>query len=176
MRLLERISARTGQTVLLAGRNRIWSQYLHVVQATHPVRLYLVKGSKRPLARSATGYMLLADLSDVEIKRLAIRYNAETPDGGDQVDIAALPELIQRAREAGYAYSDGLVTPNAGMIAMPLPLVGGERFVVGVGGVSTVVRNHFDEFLNVLREEISVYVQGLAGLPERSTAESVAIG
>src|SRR6185369_37139 len=58
-RLLHRVNARTGQGVLVAVRNRIWSEYIHVVQATNPVRLFIVKGLRRPLIQSGTGLMLL---------------------------------------------------------------------------------------------------------------------
>lgn len=155
MRLLERVNARTGLGVVLAARNQIWSQYIHVVQATDPIRIFVVKGSKRPLVRSGTGHALLADLPDADIKRIAVRSNAEAREGEPLVCISALLEQVAAVRANGYAISHNAVTEGAGVIAMRLPrLINEERFVVGVSGTTDILRERQDDIVMALHEEI----------------------
>jgi len=160
MRLLQRINARTNQAVIVAVRNQIWSEYIHVVQSTNPVRLFVVKGSRRPLIRSGTGLMLLADLSDPDIKRIALRTNAEAGADQPRECIQALMEQIHEVRSQGWAATFDTVTAGGGMIAMRLPQVESEeRLVVGVPGVTENLRANLDTYLNVLREETTRYIE-----------------
>ena len=158
VRLLHSINAKTGQAVVLAGRNQIWSQYIHVLQATHAVRIFLAKGAKRPLVRSATGLMLLTEVAHDEIKRLCTRFNAEHSGNGEPVSIPKTIDKVEEARSAGYVVTDGAVTPGAGMIAMNLPqLESSEQFVVGIAAVSEVMARRSDEFIEVMREELAKF-------------------
>ena len=155
VRFMHRLNARTGQAIVLAATNQIWSQYIHVLQATDPVRIFLVKGTKRPLARSATGVMLMTDMLEAQVKRVCTRYNAERPDDGDVVNVANVVAQVAQARRDRYAVTDGAVTPGAGMIAMKLPrLDSSEQFVVGLAAVSEVMRDRQEEFITIMREEI----------------------
>lgn len=158
MRLLQRINARTNQAVVVAVRNQIWSEYIHVVQSTNPVRLFVVKGSRRPLTRSGTGLMLLADLSDTDIKRIAVRTNAEA--GADQPRgcIQSLMDQVTQVRRQGWAATFDTITTGGGMIAMRLPQVNSEeQLVVGLPGLTDNLRSNFGTYLDVLREETARY-------------------
>jgi DNA-binding IclR family transcriptional regulator len=164
MRLLECLGARTGQAIILAVRNQMWAQYIHVVQATSAVRLFVVKGAKRPLARSASGLMLLADMPDNEIKKIGTRYNAEVSGKGTAVNISSLMDQVAEARRNGYVFSNALVTAGAGMIAMPLPQMNcDERFVIGIGGPITELTARKDEFILAMHEEIAHHFARAAG-------------
>ena len=159
IRFLHRLNAKTGQSIVLAARNQIWSQYIHVLQATSPVRLFVVKGAKRPLVRSATGIMLLTEMPDNEIKRICTRYNAERPDMGEPVSVSALLENVAAARRNGYAVTDGAITPGAGMVSMLLPrLDSAEQFAVGIAGVSEVMRERSEEFMLTMHQEIGDFL------------------
>lgn len=152
-RLVERVNARTGQAVVLAVRNRTWSEYIHVVQATDPLRLFVVKGSRRPLARSGTGLALLSGLPDPEIKRIALRHNAET---GDNLCISELLEQLAQSREQGWVASYDTVTKGGGAIAMALPQFDNEeRIVMGVAGLTNVLRENAAEFVAAMQDEIA---------------------
>lgn len=156
MRFMHRLNARTGQAIVLAAPNQIWSQYIHVLQATDPVRIFLVKGTKRPLPRSATGMMLMTDMLESQVKRICTRYNAERPDDGEAVLTSHVVDQVDQARRDRYAVTDGAVTPGAGMIAMKLPqLDNAEQFVVGLAAVSEVMHARKDEFIEIMREEIT---------------------
>jgi DNA-binding IclR family transcriptional regulator len=152
-RLMERVNMRTGQAVVLAVRNRTWSEYIHVVQATSTLRLFVVKGSRRPLVGSGTGLALLADLPDSEIRRLALRHNAET---GETVCLSALIERVSTVRCQGWAASYDGVTPGGGMIAVSLPRFDNqERLVLGIAGLTSVLRESEPEFVSIILEEVA---------------------
>ena len=164
IRVMQRVNARTGQAVVLAVRNQVWSQYIHVVQATSPVRMFVIKGSKRSLVRSGTGFALLADLPEADLKRIAVRSNAEAREDEPKVNIGELVERIAAVRANGYAENYDSVTKGGGAIAMQLPrLVNGERFVIGVAGATEVLREMRESIILALHDEI---VAHFADLPE----------
>lgn len=160
IRLMHRLNVRTGQAVVLAVRNHIWSQYIHVVQATSPIRLYVVKGSRRPLACSATGITLISHLSDREITRIGVRYNAEPQEVEVNVPVATLLERVQAARDCGYAFQHDTVTAGAGVIAMRLPSLGKseECLSIGIAAPTHVLYENKDNFILALHEEISSHL------------------
>jgi len=159
MRLLQRVNARTSQAVVVAARNRIWSEYIHVVQSTNPIRLFVVKGSRRPLIRSGTGLMLLADMSDSDIKRIAMRTNAEAEPAEPRVCIQTLMEQVGAVRKQGWACTLDTITKGGGMIAMRLPHVDEEEeLVVGIAGITKDLIDNRDAYLEILREEIKRYI------------------
>ncbi len=152
-RLMERVNMRTGQAIVLAVRNRTWSEYIDVVQATHALRMFVVKGSRRPLVRSGTGLALLADLQDSDIRRLALRHNAEL---GDNVCLATLLERVNAARAQGWASNYDGVTKGGGMIAQCLPQFDNEeRIVIGVAGLTDVLRENEADFARIIQEEVA---------------------
>lgn len=158
MRLLQRVNARTGEAVVAAVRNQIWSEYVHVVQSTNPVRLFVVKGSRRPLIRSGTGLVLLADLPDAVIKRIAMRTNAESGVGEPHQSIQTLMDNVAEVREQGWACTLDTITKGGGMVAMRLPQIGEEEsLVVGIPSMTADLRENRDRYLEILREEIHRY-------------------
>ena len=117
-RLMDDLNARTGHTIALGARNGIFSQYIQVIQGTTAIRIHLPTGSRRLLAWSSVGFILLARESVDEIGSLIRRSNAERPDGQPPIDAAQVFARIEQARRQGYIFSRGLVTPGAGLIAM----------------------------------------------------------
>lgn len=157
-RLMQSVNQRTGQSVVLAVRNQIWSQYIHVLQATSPVRMFVVKGSRRPLVCSGTGLTLLTDLPDSEIKRIAVRHNAEAGEGRAKVTLSGMLEEVENTRRTGYAFSHDRVTTGGGCVAMALPrMATEEHFSIGIAGSTEILRRSLDEYVAILREEIAVH-------------------
>jgi len=158
--LLQRVNARTRQAVVVATRNRIWSEYIHVVQATEPVRLFVVKGTRRPLIRTATGLMLIADLPDPDIKRIALRTHAEADPETPRTPMTELMEQVNAVRQQGWAFMFDTVTKGGAMIAMRLSQDSDdEQLVIGIAGLTDHLREHRDSYLAALREEIGRYVE-----------------
>lgn len=121
VRMLEELSQRTGDTIILAARNGIYSQYIHVLQARTAMRFHVPPGSRRLVVWSGTGFALLSRGSEEEARALCRRTNAEAPLDRPTVDVRRSIDNLRRVREDGYFFSRGLVTPGAGSIAMPLP-------------------------------------------------------
>ena len=121
VRMLEHLSERTGGTVILAARNAIFSQYVHVLQARTAMRFHVPPGTRRLVVWSATGTALLADSPEAEIGPLVRRTNAEAPPEQPPIALAAVLANLARLRRDGHFFSRGLVTPGAGSIAVPLP-------------------------------------------------------
>jgi DNA-binding IclR family transcriptional regulator len=158
-RLIESVSRRTGQAVVLAVRNRIWSEYIHVVQGTDPLRMFMIKGSRRPLVDSGTGFALLAELPDNEIKRITLRYNAES---GEHVSMSGLLDEVNKVRSQGWSSSYDRVTKGGGIISMRLPpLENQERLVIGIAGSTSILRENESRFVNALLEETAAHVSGI---------------
>lgn len=166
IRLMHRLNVRTGQAIVLAVRNHIWSQYIHVVQATGADRLFIMKGSRRPLACSATGVTLIADLPDSEIKRIALRYNCEPQEVDVKVSVATLLERVEAARTVGYAMQHDTVTAGAGVVAMRLPSLqrGDEQLSIGIAAPTAVLCANKDDYVVALHEEIANHLLQSSGI------------
>jgi DNA-binding IclR family transcriptional regulator len=157
LQLMNRVNQRTGESVVLAVRKQTSSQYIHVVQSTSAVRRFVVKGTCRSLITSSSGLALLSDLSDAEIKRLAVRINSEAASPDKVVSVSEVIQRVNDIRQNGYSLTHDVVTPGAGMISVLLP-GRGERLVLGIGAGSDVLHMRKNEFLAVMQEEIAQYL------------------
>ena len=120
-RLMEELNRLTGHTICLGARNGLYSQYIHVIQGTTPLRFHLPPGTRRLLAWSSVGFCILSQVDPGDVEKLVRRTNAEAAPDQKQLSLAAVRTEIEGVRARGYVFSRGLVTPGAGMIAMPLP-------------------------------------------------------
>jgi len=159
--MMRELNERTGDTIVLATRNGLFVQYIHVIQATSPARLHMTLGTVRPLAQSGAGYAVLATMSDAEVTRLVMRINAEAKEGQPLVRIRELLEQLAAARQKGYAFTCDMVTAGGGIIATPLPRTKGQpQMIVGIGGISEVMRSREDELAHILKDTISNHFGG----------------
>jgi DNA-binding IclR family transcriptional regulator len=156
--MMKEMNERTGDTVVLAIRNGLYVQYIHVIQATSPARLHLTLGTVRPLASSGAGYAVLSTMSDAEVTRLVMRINAEAKEGEPLIRIRDLLEALSGVRQRGYAFTCDIVTRGGGIIAAPLPRMSGQPLmVVGIGGISEVMRAREQELADILKEQLAVH-------------------
>lgn len=154
--MMKAMNELTGDTVMLAVRNGLHVQYIHVIQATSPARLHMTLGTVRPLAASGAGYAILSTMSDAEVTRLVMRINAEAEEGQPMVKLRELLEELAEIRRKGYAFTCDMVTRGGGMIAAPLPRVSGQPLmVVGIGGISEVMRPREEELSGVMLSQIN---------------------
>jgi IclR family transcriptional regulator, acetate operon repressor len=158
IRLMRRISDRSEQAVVLAVRKGLMVQYIHVVQATSSTRLYVMQGSMRPLIQSGTGFALLADQSESDVRRIVLRTNADGGVDGHLIREADVLAQVRLVHERGYALTSGLVKPDSGMLAVPLSrdLAAdiGQPAVVGIGSLTTTLMTRREELLGIIREEL----------------------
>jgi DNA-binding IclR family transcriptional regulator len=162
IRMLEEISQSTGDTVIIAARNGIFSQYIHVLQARSAMRFHVPQGSRRLAVWSATGFALLLRRGEAEVRALCARTNVEALAGQPRVDVGQALANIRKTREAGYFFSEGLVTPGAGSIAVPLPDAIDSRdraLAVAVSGILDDIAGRKQEIVALLHDVIGRYLK-----------------
>ncbi len=161
IRMIEELSRVVGDTVILAARNGIYSQYIHVVQARTTMRFHVPQGSRRLVVWSATGYALLERADDDHIAGLVRRTNAEVAPE-PLIDRRQVLENVRRVREDGHFFSRGLVTPGAGSIAVPLPH-GIERrdrpLAIAVSGLLDDFVRREDRIVAAIRDAIDRFIR-----------------
>lgn len=155
LRMLERVLAQSGHTVMIGTRQGINARYLHVLQATRPGSFTAKTGALRPLFRSATGKMLLASVTEKEIARLLRTANAQEVDTKlhlqlDQVLAERRSTLIN-----GYAMSRGTAMAGAAAMAVNLPVPRGQApMTLSLGGPIKEIDQEKDRLLETLRAAV----------------------
>jgi IclR family KDG regulon transcriptional repressor len=157
--VMQELSEVTGETILLGAQNGTRLQYIQVLDATGPVRLHATSGSVRALPHTAVGLVLLSRYTDVQLGPLIRRINHEEPDPAKHVALGALLQTLAEVRRNGYALSLGGIVPGAGAVAMFLPeQVGVTRLAIGVSSVESVLVQHQERFIRVMRQAIERHV------------------
>ena len=177
LRMMEDLSAETGETILLASPNGIFAQYIYVIQATNPMRLHVLLGSQRPLVWSATGTALLSDMPEDAVRLLVRRTNAEAPPGQKVVDVRQTLANVERFRKQGYFFSRGMVVYGAGVIAMRLPATStnpGRPLALGIGGLNESLEKHERRIVGLMRDAIGRYIRHGDLKPGKATARKTA--
>lgn len=150
---LEELHRRTGETVVLAVQSDLHAQYVHVIHSAEPLQFRAPPGTRRPLARSGMGLVLLSGKTDAEIERLRRRINA-SGDGATQTR-EELMARVNEVRAAGYAISRNSISPGLGIIGAALPKGPfGRVFAVGVAGRVERLDDKKDEIVAELRAMI----------------------
>jgi DNA-binding IclR family transcriptional regulator len=159
--LMEDLNSEVEDTVMLAARNELSTQYIHVVQARTALRLHLTPGTMRPIAKSIPGWVMLSRLSDIEIAKLVRRVNAETPSGEELVNIGELLQRMAEIRRDGYISSTSLVTPGCTVLAMPLPPQLSEtQLVIAIGGPTPRIEGRVETLVELLNQRIRDHLGG----------------
>ena len=173
-RCMKELQSKCGTSVILAVRNGVWSQYIHVLQAASMKRLHVPRGALRPIGASGTGYAILGSLPDAEVRKLAHRINAEARLGKSDiapVDTEQLLGIVAEVRRLGYSYTADLVTMGGALLAMPLPVMDrGQTLVMGLAGSSHSFQERRDELVSLMRETILTHFP--APMPEIRRIES----
>lgn len=158
-RLMQAISQRTGQLVVLAARNDDSAQYIHVLNQPQAVSHHIRIGQRRALATSGVGQVLLSAMSEKDVKRLFHRVNAYTTSSDQRIDVAALLHKLENVRQRGYAFSRNLIVQGYGVIALPIPASCASRpLALGIGGQSDVLEAREVEIVEAIQEEMSAHL------------------
>ncbi len=108
--LMEELSHRTGETVILTAPCGLEALVLHVVETErHSVRLSYARFRRAPMHRGASGKILAAYLEPAELERL--------------VAATGRPELVEELaviRADGYAFTAGELDAGAAAVAAPV--------------------------------------------------------
>lgn len=160
-RVMEELSEQTGETIIVGIQSGIRVQYIHVVEATGPIRLHATSGSFRPIALTAMGQLILSGYDDAHVGRIVRRLNAEEKDEGGQVELAPLLERLAKIRQDGFALSIGGTVPGGGAIACFLPEdMNGNRMALAIGSGEYVLNHNAERFVGLMRSAIERHYPG----------------
>jgi DNA-binding IclR family transcriptional regulator len=161
LRMMRELSEKTGDTIVLASRNGLFAQYVHVIQATSPARLHMTLGTVRPLAHSGAGYAILSQLPVADATRIITRYNSELEESKTPVVVREVLNILEMTRKRGYAMTAGIQTAGGGIIAAPISQEPGKPLMaVGIGGISEILKSRETELSTILLETIRRYSDG----------------
>jgi len=153
LRMMQIVRRITGDAVALGLQNNIHALYISVLAATGPSGFYMKPGSLRPLCRSAIGLALLLDKTNDEIDLLVRRINAEANPQEGRDDANSVIRTLDESRRLGYVVTRGTATPDAGVVAVPLPSVEAQpRMAIGIGAPLTRIEKYADSYGRLLRD------------------------
>ncbi len=137
VQMMEHLSVLTEETVLLGAQNGLHSQHIHIVHASHSLRYQPLVGTMKPLLRSSTGKVLLANQPKAAVLKIIERTNALGIDDGRTYDPKEVFNILQQVRRDGYAFTAN-VLEGVSIITVALPPSAGDvPMTISVGGPST---------------------------------------
>jgi DNA-binding IclR family transcriptional regulator len=173
VRMMEDLAESTGETVILAARTGIYSNYIRVIQTRASSKFLVPQGACRLAVWSATGFALLSHENDEFVQALCLRTNAEAPSGQRIIQVKEAQTNIQQVRRQGYFFSRELVTKGTGAIAMALPNGIDRRdrpLAIGISGPLTDFAGREKEIVQQLTKCVNRYLgTTAAGWPARES-------
>jgi DNA-binding IclR family transcriptional regulator len=156
VRLARQAALETRRTITLAVRNGIHACYIHVQEPGDDPPLHVPIGTRRLLAWSASGFAILTAEREERIRPLVQRTNAEARMADPPLNAATVLAHVRRCRGQGWFFSDGMVTPGHGHVAMLLPpsMTDGRTVAIGVAGRGAGLRHGLVEVVGTLRRLI----------------------
>lgn len=121
--VMHSISERCGETIILGtlADNRAEVLYAEVIDATNPLRFISQAGSTNPLYGSASGQVILAHMSEVELGSYLKKVKLVKHAPGTVETIAELTRRLNEIRVVGVSFSlEGLVE---GVFSVAAPVV-----------------------------------------------------
>jgi len=126
---MQAIARQTEDTVYLMVRNGDYGHALHREEGTFPIKTFTtIVGGLRLLGLGASGQALLATLTPEEILALYARHKQEYE--AHDISLLQLQQKIERLNRAGYAVTDGIITP--GVVGVGMVFAVSEDSYVGV--------------------------------------------
>lgn len=157
---LNELQRKLGFTAFIAIQNDAAAQYVLTQTSDEPDRLDISSGMYRSLTCSAAGRALLSLLTDVDIRSWVRRCNAETTEDRFRVVEADFMGIMQRARAAGYAETNGDSVPTLSAVAMTIVSpMGGTPLAVGVGGPTAKIRADRDVVVSTLNQFVGGFAR-----------------
>jgi IclR family KDG regulon transcriptional repressor len=147
---LEALRSEVNETAQLAILDQVENVYVAKVEASHHLKLASEVGRRIPAHATALGKVMLAGLSDDEVRD---RYNDVALEVFTERTISTVPELIQhlaQIRLSGFALDEGEHTP--GVYCTAVPIRDHRDHVVAAMSISVpIVRNSPEARVNILR-------------------------
>ncbi|WP_296657258.1 helix-turn-helix domain-containing protein [Paraburkholderia sp.] len=150
--LAENVSRQCGETVIVGVQNDVFVHYAHVIPGQYQVRFFTPVGSRRALCLSGIGWAILSVQPDAVILKLVLQTIQRLGRSARAISEEYVMGEVERTRRQGYALSQGMVTRDATVIAMPLrlPDLYG-RIGIGVGGPSERVDAKIPRIVEIMQ-------------------------
>ena len=141
------------ETVVVAMRNGIYSQYLSVESEENSLTHNIAPGQTWPLIHTATGWSLLSSEDDMETGKIIRRSLSDVKISQAQKSCHAKPvEAIKDSLKRGYAVSTGEATQGPAGIAVALPPFGEHpRLAVAIAGSRSSIKHTEEAFGRALK-------------------------
>jgi DNA-binding IclR family transcriptional regulator len=127
-----RLVERYNETTCLAIRDGRESLFVAKEETSHPVRLVTAVGSRLPAFASASGRVMLADLSDDEVADLHAGCELETPTGRRLNGLDELLAVLHETRRRGWGENIDETALGLHCVAAPLGPPGRVRAAITI--------------------------------------------
>jgi DNA-binding IclR family transcriptional regulator len=156
--VVKRIYQETGQTVGIAVQNGLRVQYVHLMESSEVMRFTVNPGVSRPIHKAALGIVLLSLKADDEILRMLRHWNSMNTDTRLVANSDDVLEMVTNVRTEGYIRTDGLWSPNAGVLAVPL-IVGDKvkPLALGIGAHTEILRENEASYLSTISQAVQEF-------------------
>jgi len=109
---------------------------------------------------ASLGIVLISLKADDEIGRLLRHWNARNTEPALMANIETVIAMVKKVKENGYIRTDGLFTPNAGVLAVPFIVDDAVKpLALGIGGYSEIFRGNEEIFHASLTQAIREFHQ-----------------
>lgn len=134
-RLMNHLSERTGEAILLGAQSGLQMRYVAMLESPHVLRFTLRPNQTRPIHGCGLGIMLLTRFSNAEIGAMVRNHNVEFSASPSPLTEAQVLDYVETARTQGYFETYGMVSDEVGTIStlLDLPLEG-RALAIGLGG------------------------------------------
>ena len=119
--VLRRLVEQIGESCNITALSGSEVVYLDRVETAAPLRFYLHPGSRVPVHCSASGKVLLAQMTGQQRERLLAHAPLERYTTNTLIDLAKLERELLRVRKDGYALDDEEFLPGLVCIAVQVP-------------------------------------------------------
>jgi len=142
-----------GETILLGTPNDLEIQYLFVLEGPHGAHYEQKPNGRRPLVKSAVGWIVLSQSNDDAIDRVWRRSIASGLIVRKELPFETLRDRIEFCRRNGYVTARDSLNPEAAVVAMSLPgPYGGRQLAIGIGGQADRIENNAAHIAALLRD------------------------
>jgi DNA-binding IclR family transcriptional regulator len=124
--IMARLADETGEVACLAVLEHNRAVYIDVVEGRHGLQLRAAVGGVAQLHTSATGTMLLAHLSEAEVRRIAVQTNLPRFTPRTITKIEPLLERLAEIRRRGFSIDNGESEEGLTGLAAPVRSASGE--------------------------------------------------
>lgn len=147
------IAEQTQMTVVLGAASGGYCQYVRVIEGTTPIRYHVKAGTRRCLARSTLGRVLLA-MAPPDRRARLIAEGLAVWDGDEAPPLAEeVARDVAQVAARGHAFHAGLVNDNAAMLAIPLSFsLPARPLALGLAAPKELFRGRRAELLKIMRD------------------------